>query len=330
MQSMNKGLHEINRRMIKLAFGVDLLSRALQVITISVCILSVILWPIFGFDSTLQMVFASITGKPITQEMAAGTHISTILNYALIIFLISFYLSKKEIVGFHNIIISVFVPIFAMFVFEWPWVIFTDMFHNSAVEGYWAISAYGLGTIDVGMLILGLALIPTSIFYIGVLWADKHLERRLVMSFGILAGGFAATILVVVSLVFGTPTVLIRNTFALFFVVFAHAVMMDATQNPNVPEVRNKYAMSPRRDYVFVLAMASTTIFVIWIIWPYFTQIKGAFWPQTIYAFYKNGIVDSVVFIQNDAVHAFNVLSKALVTAVATLLVIPIIKVNKK
>jgi len=317
--------------MIKLAFGVDVLPRLLQVATVSICVLCVILWPIFGFDSTLQMVVARIVGKPIILEMTAGTHISTILNYALIIFLISFYLSKKEIVGFHNIIISIFVPIFAMFVFEWPWVIFTDMFHNSAVEGYLAITAYGLGTIDVGMLILGIALIPTSVFYLGVLFADRYLERRLVMSFGILAGGVAATMLVVLSLVFGTPTVLIRNTFALFFVVFAHAVMMDATQNPNLPELRNKYTMSPRRDYVFVLAIASVTIFAIWMVWPYFEQVKGSFWPQTVYAFYKNGIIDGTPrCVPNDAVHFFNVLSKALVTAAATLWVIPIIKVNKK
>ena len=330
METIAKGLHGVNKKIPQMVLRRDVLSFSLQLLSLFVCVVSSILWVLFGFDSSVEQIVSVISNKPPTPA-GAGFHISTILNFFLIAFLVSNYLSRKDVIGFHNVLVSIFTPIVAMMVFEFPWFILADLFHNSVVEGYWAITLFGLGSIDIGMLIFAMVLIPMSVFYFAFLWAKGHIAVEKVIPFAIACAVMTATAVFCFSITFGTLTVLIRNTFSLFFLVFAHSTLMDAVANPMIKELATKYNIKQRIKGPLILTAASIAVFATWIWWPYFTQVKGNMWPQTLYAFYtKSGQVDRFVWLQNDAVHALNVLSKALVTAAVTLAIIPKIKVTGK
>lgn len=327
MEKIAKGLHSINSRIPTIVLKRDFLSFGLQIASLFVCIISAALWPILGFDSTLDQLMSNLVGKHFVQA-GAGTHLSTILTFFLVVFFISVYLSEKEIVGFHNVIVSVFVPIAGMMVFEFPWVALSDLAHQLPVEKYMAITLFGLGRIDPGMLIIGLFLIPTSIFYFSFMYTKGRFAQKWWISVPLMVSGVVATTMLIFSLAYGTLTILIRNTFALFFLAFAHATFEDATRNWNIKGLATKYETKRRIKAPVIFSIVATATFVAWVFWPYFAQIKGAYFPQTLYAFYADGIVSRVVWVPNNEIHALNVISKAFVSAATALAVIPVIKVR--
>jgi hypothetical protein len=126
----------------------------------------------------------------------------------------------------------------------------------------------------------------------------------------------------------GTLSVLIRNTFALLFIAFDHATIMDAMRNYRVKELIGKYKIEWPRKLPALLLIFGAIVMSIWIFWPYYQNVQGHYFPQTVYAFYQsNGDVSHYVYVANDAIHALNVLGKALVSVAITLLIIPKIKV---
>lgn len=332
MQKVSQGLHGINKKLPELTLKRDLLSFSLQVGSIFICMFSAFLWVVFGFDSTVDGAIRTINGTmPI--EMGNGTHFSTILNFFLIAFLISNYLSNREIKGFHNVLFSIFTPIVGMMAFEFVWVFLNDVFHQIPVEGYFANSMFGLGTIDLGMFILGLILIPTSVFYFAFRLSDKiNVKPRVCVKIAWLSFTLSVAAIFFFSLIYGTPTILIRNTFALFFVAFADAVFIDATRNWSVHELIGKYKTSIRSSAITLAFLVAVVVLALWVFWPGAEVVKGsAMFPQTVYAFYHAGhSAPEILYVQNDMVHLFNVLAKALVSAAATLVMVPKIEVLKK
>jgi hypothetical protein len=331
MEKIAKGLHSLNKKLPIIDLRRDFLSFTLQIFSLFGSAVTAIIWVIFGFDSTIDGIIHLIEGKQII-EMGNGTHISTALNVFILMFIISVYLSKKEIIGFHNILISVFTPIVAMMVFEFPWVILTDLFHNAPIEGYWAITLFGIGFIDVGMLIFALGLIPLSCFYFAytigrkILLAEKPLIRFSLMAY---IGVFS--FISIISLTIGTLDVLYRNLFALFFVAFAHSTLMDATENWTNRDIIDKYKLSHRTKQTLIMTAISIAVFLIWVFYPYFTTVKGVYFPQTMYSFFEttSGSPD-LIYLPNDGIHLINVVAKFVVSITATLAIIPKIEVRKK
>jgi hypothetical protein len=280
------------------------------------------IWPIFGFDSTINTVMKTIQGVPLEPGDYGGMHLSTVLNFFIIAFLVSNYLSSKKIRAFHNVIVSVITPIVAIMAFEFIWVFFTDIFHNVPVEGYWAITAYGLGFIDFGMLALGMVLIPMSVFYLSfhVAYNKINFSPKVSVNTSLAAATVSAGVILIFSIIFGTPTVLIRNSFAVLLFAFAHATLIDSRRGDFILDFK------PRTKQALAIAAAAAVIFAIWVFLPHSQVIKGALWPQTIYAFYNKGVITQVLYVQNNVIHALNVLSKALTTGAVSLAIIPKIR----
>lgn len=328
---LSHGLHGINKKIPEMILKRDLLSFSLQLFSLFACVFSAILWVIFGFDSTIDGISRLLLGKtPV--DMGNGTHISTVLNLFLLVFLISNYLSKKDIKAFHNVLISIFTPIVGMMVFEFAWFIMDDVFHNIPVEGYPAITFFGMGKIDFGMLAFALTLIPTSVFYFAFILGQKILlADRTLLRFSEMAFLGVFSFIGIISIWVGTLTVLIRNCFALFFVAFADATFRDATKNWTQHDLIGKYKISFRKKEVLIATAVSAAIFLVWVFWPYFDVVKGSLWPQTMYAFYSNTSAGpALVYVPNNAVRLLNVLAKAAVSAAAALAIVPRIEVKKK
>jgi len=319
---ISKGLHGINKKIPELNLQRDVLSFSLQIVSLFVCILMAAIWPIFGFDSTIYTASNTILGIPMEPADFGGLHLSTILNFFIICFLVSNYLSSKKIRAFHNVVVSIMTPIVAMMAFEFIWVFLTDVFHSTPVEGPWAITAYGLGFIDLGMLALGVVLIPLSVFYLTfhVTCNKICFSPKVSLNMSLAAATFSAGAILMFSIIFGTPSVLIRNSFGLLFFAFVHATLFDSRRGDFILDFK------PRTKQALVAAAAAAVVIAIWVFLPHFEVVKGALWPQTIYAFYEKGVVTRVLYVQNDVIHALNVLSKALTTGAVSLAIIPKIR----
>lgn len=299
------------------------------------CVLSTFFWALCGFDSTLDGWINVMEWKsPV--NMGDGTHWSTLVNFFLIVFLISLYLSRKEIVGFHNVIISMFTPIVGMMVFEIPWHLLVDYFHSLPVEGYWAITGFGLGKLDVGMLIVGVFLMPTSLFYVTFQALFNRFSDKVVVTIPWLIFAVSFVSIIAFSLMYGTLDILLRNSMGLFFGVFVHASLMDAMRNPTVKGLLGKegykYKFKWRKFAGCLLLMVSLIIFLSWVFYSSlgtFEVVKGTMFPQTVYAFYNSGNLDSTLWVQNDGIHFLNVASKFAVTFAVALLMVPKIEVAK-
>jgi hypothetical protein len=280
------------------------------------------IWPIFGFDSTVNTVMKSIQGEALEPADFGGLHLSTVLNFFIIAFLVSNYLSSKKIIAFHNVIVSIMTPIVAIMVFEFIWVFFTDFFHSVPIEGYWAITAYGLGFIDFGMLALGMVLIPMSAFYFAfhLAYNKINFSPKAAVNMSLATATFSAGAILAFSIIFGTPTVLIRNSFAVMLFAFMHATLMDSRRGNLI------YEFKQRTGQAIILAAAAIVVLAIWVFLPHLEVVKGALWPQTIYAFYNKGVITQVLYVQNNVIHALNVLSKALTTGAVSLAIIPKIR----
>lgn len=335
MEKIQKGLHGLNAKLPKVSLQLDFLSFSLQQLSLFACIASAFMWAINGFDSTIDGWINVMEWKsPV--EMGNGTHWSTLVNFFLLVFLISLYLSRKEVIGFHNVIISVFTPIVGMMVFEIPWHLLVDYFHNIHVEGYWAITGFGLGKLSIGMLIIGAFLVPTSLFYITFQALFNRFSDRVVVVVPWLVCAVSFVSVTAFSLMYGTPDILLRNSMGLFFGVFVHASLMDAMRNPTVKGLIGKkgykYKYKWRNITALTAGLISLSLFIAWIFYSDFGSfevIKGTMFPQTVYAFYNAGNLDRFLWVQNDGIHFLNVASKFAVTFAVALLMVPKIEVEK-
>lgn len=329
MEKLSHGLHGLNKKIPEMILKRDLLSFSLQAFSLFACVFSAILWAVFGFDSTIDGTARILQGKAVA-DIGNGTHWSTVLNFFLIVFLISNYLSNKEIKGFHNFLISVFTPIVGMMTFEFVWVFLNDVFHQLPVEGYFANTLFGLGNIDIGMLIFGMILIPMSMFYFAFRISNKiNVAPKASLNIAWLAFATSAILILTFSIIYGTPALLIRNTFALFFVAFADAVLVDATKNWGVKGMVGKYKINHRLALAGIVGVLSAFAFVSWITLPGVAAVKGSvMFPQTVYAFYSENSAPELLYVPNIMVHMANLVTKALVSAAVALAIIPKIELR--
>ncbi|RLF46688.1 MAG: hypothetical protein DRN20_06925 [Thermoplasmata archaeon] len=112
-------------------------------------IISLAMWWIMGFDSTLDyFLYIHNFGKGIGDNpvhYGSGRHWSTFAMIFAQYYFLSRKLEKKNILGIRNILFSVGAVYTTHMIFEWPYIILYDVIHNKALSGgYWYICGYGL------------------------------------------------------------------------------------------------------------------------------------------------------------------------------------------